>query len=298
MRIFVAQLVLVASLLPISSWAAPPEVQSPAYQQDYAKWRKELDDSRRQNWLTLVGLFWLREGDNRVGGDQKDEVPLPAAKAPDQVGVIEFHSGHAVFKALPSAKVTNGDKPVRTIELLPDTTGKPTVLQLGDLRFHLIQREQKFGIRVKDSHSPALADFKATDFYSLNDNYMVEANFIPYDKPRKVAIPTVLGQDAQMDSPGEVEFTLNGKKIRLQALTEGSPDLTFIIKDQTSGKGTYPAGRFLDADPPKDGKVTIDFNRAYNPPCAFTAYATCPLPPKQNWLPTAVEAGEKYSGHH
>jgi len=278
--------------------ATVPEVQSPAYQQDYSKWRKDLDDSRRKNWLTLVGLFWLKDGENRVGGDQKDEVPLPADKAPAQVGVIEFHDGHAVFKGSPSAHVTSDDKQVQTIELQPDTTKKPTVLQLGDLRFHMIQREQKFGIRVKDIHSAGLANFKGTEFYPLHESYVVEATFIPYDKPRKVAIPTVLGQDATMDSPGEVEFTLKGQKIRLQALTEGSPDLTFIIKDQTSGKGTYPAGRFLDTDAPKDGKVLIDFNRAYNPPCAFTAYATCPLPPKQNWLPTAVEAGEKYSGHH
>lgn len=274
------------------------EVRSPAYQQDYAKWRKELDDSRRKNWLTLVGLFWLHEGENRVGGDAKDDVPLPASKAPAQLGTIEFRNGKAVFKALSSSHVTTNGKPVQSIELQPDNPGKPTVLELGDLRMHLIQREQKFGMRVKDLHSPGLAEFKGTEFFPLNDNYVVKAKFIPYDKPRKVGIPTVLGQDAQMDSPGEVEFTLNGQKIRLQALTEGTPDLTFIIKDKTSGKGTYPAGRFLDADAPKDGEVTIDFNRAYSPPCAFTAYATCPLPPRKNWLPVAVEAGEKYAGHH
>lgn len=297
MRILTA--CLIATLLaPLAVSANPPVVQTSTYQQDYAKWRKALDESRRKNWLTLVGLFWLREGNNRVGGDQNDEVPLPADKAPAQVGVIEFHDGKAVFTALPSVHVTSDDKPVQTIELKPDTTDKPTVLQLGDLRMHMIQREQKFGMRIKDMHSPSLAEFKGTEFYPLSDSYVVEATFIPYDKPRKVAIPTVLGQDATMDSPGEVEFTLHGEKVRLQALTEGSPELTFIIKDKTSGHGTYPAGRFLDTGAPKDGKVLIDFNRAYNPPCAFTAYATCPLPPKQNWLPLAVEAGEKYSGHH
>jgi hypothetical protein len=233
-----------------------------------------------------------------VGSDQKDEVPLPTGKAAAQVGTIAFHDGHATFTALPSSHVTNDDKPVQAIELQPDTTGKPTVLNVGDLQMHLIQREKKFGIRVKDTRSQAAADFKGTEFYPLNDSYVVEAKFIPYAQPKKVAVPTVLGQNATMDSPGEVEFMLNGQKIRLQAMTEGSPELTFIIKDKTSGKATYPAGRFLDADAPKDGKVTLDFNRAYDPPCAFTPYATCPLPPKDAWLPVAVEAGEKYMGHH
>lgn len=297
MRGFVVSVVLLIALSP-AAFARTPEVQSAAYRQDYAKWRKELDDSRRQNWLTLVGLFWLHEGQNRVGSDPKDEVPLPAGKAPAQVGIIDFHAGTAVFKAAPSVTVTNDDKPVQTIELKPDTTGEPTVLRLGDLRMHLIQREQKFGMRIKDVHSASLAAFKGTEFYPLSDNDVVEATFLPYEKPKKVAIPTVLGQDATMESPGDVEFTLHGQRIRLQAVTEGSPELMLIIKDKTSGKTTYPAGRFIDTDAPKDNRVLIDFNRAYNPPCAFTPYATCPLPPRQNWLPLAVEAGEKYSGHH
>ena len=298
MRTFVGGLFCVAVLLPISTWAGAPNVQSSAYRQDYAKWRKDLDDSRRRNWLTLVGLFWLHEGENRVGSDQHDDVPLPSGKAPAQVGTIDFRNGKAVFKSVSGALVTNDAKAVHEIDLEPDTTGKPTVLSIGDLRMHMIQREQKFGMRVKDTHSPALAEFKGTEFFPASDSYLVEATFIPYDKPRKVAIPTVLKQDATMDSPGELEFTLNGQKMRIQAVTEGSPELMLIIRDKTSGKTTYPAGRFIDTDAPKDGKVLIDFNRAYNPPCAFTPYATCPLPPRQNWLPTAVEAGEKYSGHH
>ena len=277
--------------------SAGSEVRSPAYQESYSKWRKELEQERRDKWLTLVGLFWLHEGENRVGVDPKTDVPLPTAKAPVQVGKIDFHEGKAVFHALSSAHVAVEGKRIQTIELKPDVTGTPTVLEIGDLRMHLIQREHKFGMRVKDLHSANLASFKGVHFFPLSDTYIVKAKLIPYGKPRKVGIPTVLGQDAQMDSPGEVEFTLNGQKVRLQAVTEGSPDLTFIIKDKTSGKETYPAGRFVDAEAPKDGEVTIDFNRAYSPPCAFTAYATCPLPPRQNWLSIAVEAGEKYSGH-
>jgi len=285
-------------LFSMAASAAAPKVESPDYKQDYAKWRKAVDDSRRRNWLTLVGLFWLHEGENRVGSDVKDDVPLPADKALAQVGTISFHDGKATFKALPSATVTTDDKRVQTIELQPDTSGKPTVLQVGDLRMHLIQRGDRYGIRVKDTNSAEAREFKGTEFYPLSDSYLVDATFIPYEKPKQVAVPTVLGTDATMDSPGELEFTLDGQRMRIQAYTEGSPELSLIIKDRTSGKTTYPARRFTDTEPPKDGHVVIDFNRAYDPPCAFTSYATCPLPPRQNVLPVAVEAGEKYLGHH
>jgi len=291
-------LVLSLALVSVSALGKTPDVKSSEYRQDYSQWRKELDDSRRQNWLTLVGLFWLHDGENSVGSDQKDDVPLPAEKAPAQVGTIAFHNGKAVFAALPSANVTSGDKRVSTIELQPDTSGKPTVLKLGDLRMHLIQRGNRYGMRVKDTQSLNAREFKGTEFYPLSDGYLVEATFIPYEKPKQVAIPTVIGSNAVMDSPGELEFTLNGQKMRIQAVTEGTPELMLIIKDKTSGRSTYPAGRFIDTEAPKGGHVVIDFNRAYNPPCAFTPYATCPLPPRQNVLPVAVEAGEKYSGHH
>jgi uncharacterized protein len=289
-------IVFFSLLLPIAAAAATPDVQASTYQADFAKWRQNLETARREKWIRLVGLFWLRDGDNRVGSDQHDDVPLPEGKAPAQVGIVSFHSGKASFTAAPSVSVTNEGKRVETIELQPDIAGKATVLQIGPLQMHLIQRGQRFGIRVKDTSKAG--DFKEPDFYPLTSSYVVEATFIPYPQTKKVAIPTVLGTDAMMDSPGELEFTLNGRVMRIQAVLDEPPQLMLIIKDQTSGKTTYPAGRFIDTAAPKDGKVVIDFNRAYNPPCAFTAYATCPMPPHQNWLPTAVEAGEKYSGHH
>jgi len=273
------------------------DVSSSAYKQEYAKWRKVLDDDRRSNWLTLVGLFWLRDGENRVGGNPKSQVPLPADKVPADVGTISFHDGMAAFRAAPGVTVTNDAKPVQTISLRPDVTGKPTILQIGDLRMHMIQRGGRFGIRVKDMHSRRLAEFREPELYPPSDLYVVTGKLLPLNPPKKINVPTVLGQDAQMESPGDVEFTLQGRAIRLQAIDEDGK-LMFIIKDQTSGKATYPAGRFLYAASPKDGLVLLDFNRTENPPCAFTPYATCPLPPRQNWIPVAIEAGEKYSGHH
>ena len=269
-----------------------------AYQQDYKKWQADLTNDLRTRWLTLVGLFWLKDGTNRVGGDHKDEIPLPENKVAPQIGVIEFHGGKAVFTAAAGAKVTADGKPVKTIELKPDITGKPTTLMIGDIKFLMIQRGQKFGVRVRDANSDALKQFKGPEFYPLSGDYVVMAKFIPDDKPHKVRIPTVLGEDAEIDSVGYVEFTLNGQKQRLHALSEGDNELFFIIKDQTAGHGSYPAGRFLYTSMPKDGKVVMDFNRAHNPPCAWTAYATCPLPPKENYMSTKVEAGEKFTGHH
>jgi uncharacterized protein (DUF1684 family) len=268
-----------------------------AYQKDYQKWQSELTDDLKKNWLTLVGLFWLKDGANRVGGDHNDEVPLPEDKVAPQVGVIEFHNGKAVFTAS-GVKVTSDGNPVQTIELKADITGRPTVLQTGDIKILMIQRGQKYGMRVRDANSKRLQEFKGTAFYPVSGNYIVTATFVPYDKPKKVAIPTVLGQDAEMDSAGYVEFMLNGQKQHLQALSESPNELFFIMKDQTAGKGTYPAGRFLYTDPPKSGKVLMDFNMAHNPPCAWTPYATCPLPPKENYMTVKVEAGEKYEGHH
>jgi uncharacterized protein (DUF1684 family) len=291
MRYKVAAIMLITLLFDAVAQASSIDA---AYQKDYKKWQAELTDDLKKNWLTLVGLFWLKDGANRVGGDHKDEVPLPEDKVAPQIGVINFHEGKAVFSAASGAKITSDGKPVTTIELKPDVSGKPTVLQIGDIKMLMIQRGRKYGMRVRDANSKGLKEFKGLEFYPANSNYIVTAKFVPYEKPRRVAIPTVLGQDAEMDSTGYVEFMLNGQKQHLQALSEGSDELFFIIKDRTAGKGTYPAGRFLYTDPPKDGKVVMDFNKAQNPPCAWTPYATCPLPPKENYMTVKVEAGEKY----
>jgi hypothetical protein len=295
MRSRIGKVVLVGVLFGAVARAADVDA---SYQKDYKIWQAQLTEDLKKNWLTLVGLFWLKDGTNKVGSDQNDDVPLPKARAASQVGVIAFHDGKAAFTTIGDVKITTDGRPVKSIELLPDVSGKPTVLQLGDLKMLMIQRGQKYGMRIRDVHSDGLKDFKGLDFYPVNGNFIVEAKFIPETTAKKVPIPTVLGQDAEMDSAGYVEFTINGQKERLHALSEGGDELFFIIKDPTAGKGTYPAGRFLYAALPKDGKVILDFNRAHNPPCAWTPYATCPLPPKENYLSVKVEAGEKYSGHH
>ena len=180
----------------------------------------------------------------------------------------------------------------------PDTSGSPDVLEMGTLTMNVIKRGDRFGIRLKDKNSPVRKGFTGLRWFDIQEDYRVEARWVSYPQPKPVKVPNVLGQTESMPSPGYAEFTLGGKPVRVDGVLEDphAEQLFFILRDQTSGKETYGAGRFLYADLPKAGKVVLDFNKAYNPPCAFTPYATCPLPPPQNWMPVRVEAGEMAYG--
>jgi uncharacterized protein (DUF1684 family) len=269
--------------------------QTPAnYQQDMQKWR-ERRISSVQDWLKVVGLYWLKEGENPFGSDQSNPVMLPAG-APAKAGVFELHDGKVSIRVNEGVPVTANAKPVKTMELKLDTTGTPDKLTLGTVTFWVIKRGDRYGVRMVDQQSKAVREFKGLQYFPVKPQSRVKARFVPQES--KVPIPNVLGQVEDAPSPGYAEFILNGKQYRLTPITEpGESDLFFIFRDQTSGKETYPAGRFLYADPPKDGKVVLDFNKAYNPPCAWTPYATCPLPPRQNILQVRIEAGEKYTRH-
>jgi uncharacterized protein (DUF1684 family) len=252
-------------------------------------------------WLTLVGLHWLQPGDNVFGSDPQCAVPLPEGKAPKRAGVLVLDAGVVRIKPEPSAGLTLDDKPLTERVLGDDTAEKTDVVKLGDLTFFVIKRGDRFGIRVKDSQSPVRTQFKGLEYFAADPAWRVTGTFVPFDAPKTVQIPTVLGTTDTMEAPGVVNFTIDGKELSLEPVVEDpkDPQLWFIFKDATSAKETYGGGRFLYADMPKDGKVVVDFNQAYNPPCAFTPYATCPLPPRQNWLPVRVEAGEKaFAGGH
>jgi len=158
----------------------------------------------------------------------------------------------------------------------------------------VIERGGRYGIRLKDRESALLKEFGGLRWFPVREDYRVEARFVPHASPMKIAVPNILGQVEELPSPGYAAFTIGGREVRLDPVLEepGATELFFIFRDQTTGKQTYPAGRFLYAPMPKDGRVTLDFNKAYSPPCAFTPYATCPLPPKQNRLSVRIEAGE------
>jgi uncharacterized protein (DUF1684 family) len=284
-------------LIAVLAVAAPPD----AYRQEIEQWRKgrETRLAAEGGWLSVAGLDWLSEGENRFGSDPKNAVVFPPGKGPAVAGVLLLAGGKVTLKPEPGAGITLDGQPASERQLRVDADGKPDVLRLGSLAFHIIKRGDRFAVRLKDSERPERIAFKGVPAFPVQASYKVEGTFIPYDPPKEIPIATVIGTVEPMNCPGKVVFRLGGRQVSLEPVLEpGSPELFFIFRDRTSGKQTYPAGRFLYAAPAKDGKVVLDFNKAVNPPCAFTEFATCPLPPRQNALPVPVRAGEKTYGSH
>ncbi len=274
------------------------QVNTPSYKTEIEQYRQKREAGLKSDggWLAVAGLFWLKEGGNTLGTDKSKTIVLPEGSAPGSVGVFEFHDGQTTFRADSGVKVTVNGAPVAFSTLKPDTAGAPDVLQVNDLTMFVIKRGQRFAVRLKDKNSPMRGKFTGLKFFPPDERYRVTARFVPYNPPKMIPVPNILGETEQEASPGYVEFTLNGHQCRLDPITEDDT-LFFIFKDLTSGKETYPPGRFLNTPMPVNSEVTLDFNKAYNPPCAFTPYATCPLPPKQNILAIRVEAGELRYGH-
>lgn len=249
-------------------------------------------------WLTLVGLHWLDEGETTAGSAGDNALVLPA-KLPARLGTFTRHGDAVSFQPAPGAEVKLRGEKFPGGALKTDAQGKPDVLELGSFHFLAIQRGDRIGLRVKDSEAKAREEFHGIERFPVSPKWRVVGRLEPLDKPVKLPLPTVLGTIDESDSPGAVSFSLDGKEYRLYPVAEpGDETLFFIFGDLTNKTDTYGAGRFLYADAPKGGQVVLDFNRAFNPPCAFSPYATCPLPPAQNKLPLRVEAGEKRYGSH
>jgi|SRR5579872_64587 len=313
---------LLAALL-CSSFASSQKAPAPKddYRASIATFRqqKETDLRKPDGWLSVVGLEWLPEGVSNAYlradgtlGTQSPSQPVPAGgtllmtiELKDQkvwlhnvfVDVLKLNSVTVPYDMKPP-------KPPSELHYATDTQ-KVDVLTYKTYIIFVIRRGDKFGLRVKNNAAPARRDFKGMVWYDVDMKYRVEARYIAYKEPRTLQVPTQINIPAPMPSPGHVEFTLDGKSYSLDAVIEDPEpkELFFIFKDQTATHGTYGAGRFLYTPVPsrgihQDGTVTLDFNRAENPPCAVTPYATCPIPPKQNQLPVAIPAGEQYHGSH
>jgi uncharacterized protein len=285
------------------------------------EWQKEQEKELRADtgWLTVSGLFWLHPGNNTFGSGKTNEIVLPAP-VPEKAGWFTLDGGTVTISAMPSLDIRLNGEPItaasvsgavmKQATLTIHSGGRVGTITLGDLTMFPITRGDRIAIRLKDKNSQARREFKGMKYYPINLRYRLIADFVSAEKGATLKIPNILGQINDLPTPGYAMFTLEGKKLRLAPVTEGdcgdSPALTnrgncrlfFIFKDLTSGHGTYPPGRFLYTGLPKDGKLILDFNRAENPPCAWTPYATCPLPPKENGLSVAIEAGEMFAGHH
>lgn len=258
------------------------------YVQKIKAWQQHRVDGLRKpdSWLTLVGLFWLKPGPNTIGSDPSNRVVLPK-NAPAKLGTLTLAGSTVTY-----TPVGQASRPLSYGE------EKPDVVTAGSVSFYVLQRGDRFGIRAKDSASPVLKNFTGSDFFPINPAFHFQAKLIP--DPKQIPILNVLGQTEQQESPGLVEFAYQGHNYRLRPIYEGKGDkktLFFLFKDATNRLNTYQAGRMLNTPLPGNGVVDLDFNRSYNPPCTYTPYATCPLPPKQNALPFAVEAGEKRYGN-
>ncbi|MFB1480161.1 DUF1684 domain-containing protein [Corallococcus sp. RDP092CA] len=250
-------------------------------------------------WLTLVGLTWLKEGEQTAGSAPDSAVPLPAP-VPARAGTFVRHGDAVSFQPAEGVAFTLEGKPFTGGALKTDDPGAPDVLRLGSVSFQVIHRKDRLGVRVKDSEAAARKQFHGIPMYPASEAWKVEARLVPDEEPRTLSVPTVLGYAEEMKSAGTLVFTVAGKEHRLMPVAEeGSDELFIIFGDETNRDTTYGAGRFLSAPlPDKDGRVVLDFNRAYNPPCAFTRFATCPLPPRGNRLALRVEAGEQRAGDH
>jgi uncharacterized protein (DUF1684 family) len=267
-----------------------------SYETEIQQWRQQREASLKaeDGWLSVSGLFWLKEGTNTLGSDANRDIVLPENSAPGKVGSLELRNGVVTLNVLDGVAASVNDHPARVQVLKSDADNQtPDSIKVGDLKLTIIKRGERIGLRVRDKNSRARREFTGLRWFPVRDSYRVEATFTPFEKPKEITITNVLGDEVKMSNPGILSFKLNGRELQLKPVVEEEGKLFIIFRDLTAGKTTYPAGRFLDADMPKDGKVILDFNEATNPPCAFTSYATCPLPPRQNYLPVAIEAGEQ-----
>ena len=294
-------LLLAASVAGVQLMSAKVDDSKGSYTQQIETWRAQRVERLKapNGWLSLIGLHWLKDGKNTVGSAKDNDIVLNAG--PAHLGVVTLKGGNTSIELDPKSAATIDGKSAAKGELLDDTHEKPTVVAFGTANFYVIDRGGKKALRVKDSEAATRKNFVGIDYYPIDPKWRVEAKWVPFKPAHELEIPNVLGTVDKMPVPGKAVFERDGKTYELLPVLEeaDAKEVWFIFADKTSAKETYGGGRFLYSDMPKDVKIVIDFNKAYNPPCAFTPHATCPLAPPENRLAIPVTAGEKkYRGGH
>ena len=260
-------------------------------------WRAKAEQGlkRDNGWLTLAGRYVMKPGENTFGTGERNDIVFPRGLGPERMGTLDVEPGKVTLRLEPGFTMKKDGTPFTERVMRTDLENRDWVAN-DRIAFHVIEREGKYILRLADNESQVRKNFQGRVWYDVNASYRAKAKFVPYNPQKKIAIVNVLDEVSDEPSPGYVEFKVNGKAQRLDVVGDDKDGLFIILKDATAGKTTYGAGRFLYITPrPKPGETFyVDLNRAYNPPCAFSEFTTCPLPPKQNILKTKIEAGEKY----
>ena len=283
-------------LIPALLAAVPALAADATYVKGVEDWRATVDKGlRRDNgWLTLAGRFVMKPGINTFGTGEKNDIVFPKGLGPEQMGTIDVQPGKVTVKLAPGVTMEKDGMPF-TERVMGTELEKRDWVSGGRIAFHVIERDGKYILRLADNESEVRKRFGGRVWYDIDEGLRLKAKFVPYDPPRKEKIVNVIDEISEEKVPGYVEFDINGRTQRLDALEEDN-GLFIIFADATGGDTTYKSGRFLFVkEMPAPGKLfELDFNRAYNPPCSFSEFTTCPLPPRQNVLKVRIDAGEKY----
>lgn len=289
--------IVVVLFLIVFQWIGCSNATNQAYVDQINEWHQGRVErlTSENGWMSLAGLFWLNDGENTFGADSSNDVIFPAEKAPNFMGSFILKDGIVRAKILPNVEVLLDDKPVSDVALESDAGGNPTVLHHGTLSWYVIQRSNDLAIRLKDSANPVIKSFHGIERYPVESSWRLEAKFEAYNPQKSISVPTILGTIDEEPSAGALVFKIQNQTYRLDVVGNLGDEQFFIIfGDETNKDETYESGRYVYVDNPGNGgKTILDFNKAYNPPCAFTEFATCPFPPPQNVLPLKVAAGER-----
>lgn len=257
-----------------------------------------VDRLKQENgWLNLAGLYWLENGNNSFGADLKNDLVFPKGFEAE-AGTFKLDDSVVTVILNEESRVLINDSKIVSLQLKSDVEDSTTIMSYNNFKWFLIKRGDKFGIRLRDLNAELVNNFPGIQRFPVNEDWKIKAKFIEYNPPKQINIPTIIGTVDVEDSPGFIEFEVQNTKYKMDAIKSGD-GLFFVFADLTSGEETYGAGRFLySAGPNENNEVLVDFNKSYNPPCAFTKYATCPLPPEQNRLKIRITAGEMNFGSH
>jgi uncharacterized protein (DUF1684 family) len=294
-------LVATAFLLVPGCQSDLPQMDPEAHRLEIREWHSRRIEGLLQpdGWLSVVGLEWLVPGENTFGSDSSNAVVFPAIPGiPGRIGSFFLEGEIVRMEVQPGFPVTHLGEPVTSLTLFSPEIRRPPSPRLGSLRWQAIQRQDLIGIRLRDTANAAIQGFTGIETFPVSIDWRIPARFDRYDPPKIIEIPNILGQVIEQPSPGAVIFRIAGARFRLEVTGDpDSPSFSVVFGDETNGIETYGGGRFLEVGAPDGrGRTFIDFNKAYNPPCVFTAFATCPLPTRENRLPVRIEAGEM--GHH